>query len=254
MATVDMGERIRMGLLRACNIIHRDSIDTVIPQSDTVNDKVRIIGLFGLLAAVMYAARSYASSPESFSIWHEQGDGFVPANQLIPDTVDVSDYPTYPEYQQPENEVPMSSSGVNWKVNEYPKYAAMIADTERRLNIPADLLARLLYQESRYRPDVISGTNRSAVGAMGIAQFMPATAAEMHVDPLDPMAAIDAGGRYLKKMYDMFGDWSYALMAYNAGPGNIKAYIQTGKNAYGRPLKQETLDYVAQITADVPVA
>jgi soluble lytic murein transglycosylase-like protein len=150
----------------------------------------------------------------------------------------------------------------NYKVNEYPKYASAIRDAEISNNIPRDLLARMLYQESRYRKDVIEGTNRSPKGATGIAQFMPATAGDyglLQRDAagnivndlrLDPFASIAAAGRYLAALYRMFGNWRYALMAYNWGPGNVRKHIQ----GQGAPQPLETSQYVAQITADVPVA
>ncbi len=150
----------------------------------------------------------------------------------------------------------------SWKRNEYPKYASAINETERRYSIPTDLLGRLLFQESSYSPDIIYGVNRSPVGATGIAQFMPGTAKEMGL-PLvsvnyrgqvtqtyDPFASIDAAGRYLKRMYSMFNDWKLALMAYNWGPGHVQSWNQSGRG----PIPKETNKYVAQITADVPVA
>lgn len=141
----------------------------------------------------------------------------------------------------------------NWKVNEYPTYAAFIEQTERKYNIPRDLLARLLYQESRFRQDVITGQNRSTAGAVGIAQFMPATAAEMHIDRYDPWQSIDGAGAYLKRQYDRFHNWQHALMAYNWGPGNMSSYLRTGKGANGQPLPLETANYHSQILADVRI-
>lgn len=138
----------------------------------------------------------------------------------------------------------------SWKTGEYPKYASAISDAERRWNIPTDLLARVLYQESRYRADVIAGTNRSSVGAIGIAQFMPNTAAQYGVDPYNPFSSIDGAGHYLHDLYNMFGNWQSALMAYNWGPGNVQKYNQ-GQTV---TVPIETSQYVAQITADVPVA
>jgi soluble lytic murein transglycosylase-like protein len=151
--------------------------------------------------------------------------------------------------------------GMNYKVNEYPKYAAAIADAETRYGIPTDLLARLLYQESRYRTDIITGEKRSPVGAMGIAQFMPRTGEEYGLVDYsgstiiadrrtDPFASIDAAGRYLRMLYRMFNNWQSALMAYNWGPGNVAKYNRG--EAITVPL--ETSQYVAQITADVYVA
>lgn len=137
----------------------------------------------------------------------------------------------------------------SWKVREYPKYASAISEAERRYGLPTDLLGVTLYKESRYRPDVISGVNRSPVGALGIAQFMPGTAAELGINPLDPFASIDAAGKYLKRQYDNFHDWKTALMAYNWGPGNVANWL---KKTVRPPLNAETSDYVAFITANVP--
>lgn len=139
--------------------------------------------------------------------------------------------------------------GVNmWAQANVPaQYQQIIADTEQANGIPSGLLARLLYQESRFRPDIISGATRSPVGATGIAQFMPATAAQWGIDPNDPRQAIPAAGQYLLSLYRQFGSWSLALAAYNWGPGNVAR-----KGIAAAPA--ETRNYVAQITSDVPVA
>ncbi len=138
--------------------------------------------------------------------------------------------------------------GENWRVGEYPAYAAAIAATERAYGIPADLLARQLYQESHYRADIISGQKRSPAGAAGIAQFMPGTAGDYGVNPLDPLASIDAAGRYMRDLYRRFESWSDALAAYNWGMGNVAKW-----KAGERAMPSETVKYVAQITADVRV-
>lgn len=148
-----------------------------------------------------------------------------------------------------------------WKTNEYPKYAQAIADAETRYGILVDLLARVLYQESRYRADVIAGIKRNAVGALGIAQFMPDTGEQYGLvtkdaagrivrdDRVNPFASIDAAGRYLRALYAMFGNWESALMAYNWGPGNVLKYNR-GEHV---TVPIETSTYLAQITADVPI-
>lgn len=124
------------------------------------------------------------------------------------------------------------------------QYASAIAAAEDRAGLPRDLLARLLYQESRYRADIINGTTRSPVGALGIAQFMPATAAEMGIDPLNTMQAIDGAARYLARLYGSFGTWAEALAAYNWGAGNVRR-----KGLAVAP--RETRLYYSQILADV---
>ena len=123
-------------------------------------------------------------------------------------------------------------------------YAEKIAQVENAQGLPAGLLGRLLYQESRFRPDIISGKVKSPVGALGIAQFMPATAKDVGVDPLDSFASIDAAGRYLKKLYTLTGSWADALASYNWGVGNV---LRKGLGA----APTETKQYVAQISADV---
>lgn len=124
------------------------------------------------------------------------------------------------------------------------KYAATIAAAEIQHGLPRDMLARLLWQESRYREDIISGRVRSPVGAQGIAQFMPATARELGIDPLNPAQAINAAGLYLARLYRMFGNWSEALAAYNWGMGNVQR-----KGLGSAP--RETRNYYSQILADV---
>ncbi len=62
---------------------------------------------------------------------------------------------------------------------------------------------------------------RSAAGAVGLMQLMPATAAELGVtDLFDISQNVDGGVRYFRQLLDRFGnDTKLALAAYNAGPG-----------------------------------
>lgn len=127
------------------------------------------------------------------------------------------------------------------------KYAGMIAAAERAQGLPEGMLARLLFQECRWREDIITGRVRSKVGAMGMAQFMPATAAEMGIDPLDPAQAIPAAARYLARLYRSLGTWTKALAAYNWGIGNVNR-----KGIAAAPT--ETRLYYSQILGDVNAA
>ncbi len=96
--------------------------------------------------------------------------------------------------------------------------------------------------ELKYLPVIESALNPDAVsraGATGLWQFMLATATGegLEVNSLvdqrrDPYASSDAAARYLKKLYDIFGDWSLAIAAYNCGPGNVnKALRRAGTGA-----------------------
>ncbi|WP_223814203.1 lytic transglycosylase domain-containing protein [Roseicitreum antarcticum] len=102
----------------------------------------------------------------------------------------------------------------------------------RRHGIPEDLFLRLVHQESRWNTGAVS-----VKGAIGLAQLMPDTARLLAVDPTDPGQNLDGGARYLRMMYDRFGNWRLALAAYNAGPGAVE---QHG----GVPPFAETTQYV----------
>lgn len=129
-------------------------------------------------------------------------------------------------------------------------YRAAIAAAERRQGVPPLLLARLLYQESRYRADIISGQTQSSAGAVGIAQIVP----RWHpgVDPRDPFASIDYAALYLRQNFDRFGSWAKALAAYNAGPTRLAR--EAGSPSWLQRLPRETQNYVRAILGDVPAA
>ncbi len=104
-------------------------------------------------------------------------------------------------------------------------YGPTIQKAAEEYDIPVGILAALLEQESAYRPEIINGTTKSSAGALGIAQFMPGTAAEMGVNPLDPESAIPGAAKYLRHLMDTYGfDLKTAIYAYNAGPGTIQQY------------------------------
>lgn len=105
--------------------------------------------------------------------------------------------------------------------------------------LPVALFTRLIWQESRFRPRVVS-----PVGARGIAQFMPGTAAERGLeDPFDPMQALPASAGFLRELVDRFGNFGLAAAAYNGGPRRVSEWL-AGKGG----LPRETREYVVHIT------
>ena len=132
-----------------------------------------------------------------------------------------------PDLKQPNIKLEELSPGVtdvphDW---QYPPQAApyvlSIDAAEGRNSIPPRLLGRLLYEESRYRADIIDGSTVSSAGAVGIAQIVPYY--HPTVDPLDPYASIEYAARYLASLKRQFGSWDKALAAYNWGPGNSRS-------------------------------
>lgn len=132
------------------------------------------------------------------------------------------------------------------------QYLPLFRFVEDQIGLPRNLLVRLAQQESYFNP---LATNPS--GAQGMMQIIP----RWHpgVDPFKPEEAIPYAGKFLLDNFNRFGSWRAALAAYNWGPGNIKSALQRHGGSIDRVLSDaklvpiETRNYVAQITADVPV-
>ena len=134
-------------------------------------------------------------------------------------------------------------------------YMPIFEDALERYGLPLEL---------RYLPVIESALNPSAVsraGAAGLWQFMPGTGTQLGLElnslvdqRRDPYLSSDAGARYLKQLYDIFGDWSLAIAAYNCGPGNVAKAIRRangGKDFWEiyRFLPAETRGYVPAFIA-----
>jgi hypothetical protein len=108
--------------------------------------------------------------------------------------------------------------------------------------LPLSFFSNLIWQESRFAFKAVS-----PAGALGIAQFMPKTAAAMGLDdPFDPLQALPASARLLHQLYARYGNLGLAAAAYNAGEPIVNKWLRGGT------LPQETRNYVLTITG-VPV-
>ena len=106
-------------------------------------------------------------------------------------------------------------------------------------NLPVGFLTQLIWQESSFRPNVVS-----PAGAQGVAQFMPGTAQERGLqNPFDPEQAVPASAALLAELRDRFGNLGLAAAAYNGGPTRVATWL-AGKG--GLPF--ETENYVLSIT------
>jgi len=120
----------------------------------------------------------------------------------------------------------------------------MIESAARDHGLPVDFFARVIWRESRFKPDAIGPVTRSGQRAQGIAQFMPGTAAERRLlDPLNPVQALPKSAEFLQQLRGQFGNLGLAAAAYNAGPRRVREWLDgTG------PMPQETRSYVLAIT------
>ena len=97
-------------------------------------------------------------------------------------------------------------------------YEAIIQKAAKRHGVDAALVKAVIASESCYREMVVS-----YMGASGLMQLMPETAAELGVlDIFDPEENINGGTRYLSWLLKRYnGSFTHAIAAYNAGAGRI---------------------------------
>ena len=106
-------------------------------------------------------------------------------------------------------------------------------------DLPIPFFANLIWQESSFQSKTIS-----SAGALGIAQFIPETAIEHGLmNPFEPIQALFASGKLLRRLHQQFGNLGLAAAAYNAGPGRVNDWMGARKRLPG-----ETRAYVARIT------
>lgn len=121
-----------------------------------------------------------------------------------------------------------------------PYLCELIGQAARAHGLPEPFFARLIWKESRFDIGAVS-----PMGALGVAQFMPATAALRGLeDPLDPAQAIPASAALLAELRDEFGNLGLAAAAYNAGSGRVSRWLAGSSGLPG-----ETREYVQWITA-----
>jgi soluble lytic murein transglycosylase-like protein len=123
-------------------------------------------------------------------------------------------------------------------------YDSLIVQHAQAQGVRADLVRAVVQVESGYNPRAIS-----PVGAMGLMQLMPTTAASLGVKrPLDPVESIRGGTLYLRQLLDRFdGNEELALAAYNAGPEAVGRY---GNQV---PPYRETREYVRKVKTQTSV-
>jgi len=187
----------------------------------------------------------------------KQGNGFSPVVEAAPlDAADEVTFPVNPELKaQLSAELQTTKSDFPLVVNDYVagwisyftnsptghahllrsleragKYKDMIEKDLRDQGVPQDLIY-LAVAESGFQPQVVNAQS----GAGGMWQFMPYQGAYglqrngWFDERFDPEKSSLAYAKYMKELYQQFGDWYLAMAAYNWGPGNVqRAVMRTG--------------------------
>ncbi|MBY0406939.1 MAG: lytic transglycosylase domain-containing protein, partial [Rickettsiales bacterium] len=130
----------------------------------------------------------------------------------------------------------------------YPRPA-----TPKSTGLERPLTLAITRQESEFDPRA-----KSPSGALGMMQLLPSTAREVakkhkyayNVTKLyDPSFNMTLGSLYLKRLIDSYdGSYVLAIGAYNAGPGNVRKWMQ----AFGTP--ENNIDKAVNWIETVPFA
>ncbi len=105
------------------------------------------------------------------------------------------------------------------------KYDSLMKEYSKTIGWDWRLLASMIYQESRFRPE-----SNSWAGARGLMQLMPRTAKEFGAEnPDDPRQSIKAGTLYLNYLLEIWEDVpdsldkiKFMLASYNVGENHVK--------------------------------
>lgn len=147
----------------------------------------------------------------------------------------------------------------------YPKaYPFEVKVSSKKTGLSPSIIQGIMREESLFQSAVLS-----RAGAVGVMQLMPATARiqARHLnlnnfsveDLTNPQTNIMLGSGFFKRMIRLFNDQvPLAIMAYNAGPGNVKKWLRRNR---ALPLDEfveeipfsETRGYVKRVLRSIQV-
>jgi len=137
------------------------------------------------------------------------------------------------------------------------RYTPMMLRILDEHGLPRDLIYLSLV-ESGYNPHAYSWAR-----AMGLWQFIASTGRLYNLkrnwwmdERKDPVKSTHAACRFLKDLYQEFGNWELAMAAYNGGPGRVRRTIKQQKtnDFWKMKLRRQTMDYVPLIYAAAIIA
>lgn len=136
------------------------------------------------------------------------------------------------------------------------RHSDIIRQQAEEKNLPPELIAAVIYQESRFRP------RESSAGAVGLMQLLPSTAhfiagktggSKFTTEDLStPQINIQYGSWYLRWLLDHFDENEItALAAYNAGIGNVEKWLAESGDTHIQNIDDipfpETREYVKNV-------
>ncbi len=149
------------------------------------------------------------------------------------------------QIQAHETAISQQGSGLNNPVlppMTLPKsqYVAIAQQDAIAAGISPDLFCTADQQESGFNLNSVS-----PAGAVGIAQFLPGTAADLGINPWDPTQALRGAARLMANYaHNYGGDYAEALAAYNGGSGIVQYAVNNCGANWLNCLPLETRHYI----------
>jgi hypothetical protein len=120
------------------------------------------------------------------------------------------------------------------------QYVAIAQQDAIAVGISPDYFTRQINDESGFNPNSVSPS-----GAVGIAQFLPSTAAGMGINPWDPIQALRGAAQMMANYSHQFGgDYAKALAAYNGGTATVQYAVNNCSSNWLNCLPGETRHYI----------
>jgi hypothetical protein len=120
------------------------------------------------------------------------------------------------------------------------QYVAIAQQDAAAVGIPPDYFVRQINTESGFNPNAVS-----PAGAVGIAQFLPGTAAGLGINPWDPVQALRGAAQLMASYNKTYGgDYAKALAAYNGGSGTVQSAVNNCGASWMNCLPYQTRHYI----------
>jgi len=213
-----------------------------LPHRGEKNKMLRVLGVsLAWMVSVAWAGEYvYLKNGVKIEIDHHDREGdsiwlYTSGGIQNVDSAEVAKIePILPEGQQAAPAAPAKPRPVFRE-----KAKQLVEEAATKHGLDPDFVHAVAQSESNYEQRA-----RSPVGAIGIMQLMPGTAADLRANPYNAEQNVDAGVRLLRELllkYDKHPNGvALALAAYNAGPGAVQRYR-------GVPPYRETRTYVRRV-------
>jgi len=251
-------------ILRALPEVDRDQVEKFLRQFQDELKRGDVLDLAALKQAANLVlplldaqaeTRPYAAWLRTRLDYFEVAESFriqLPATNSAPDQP-----PKLPPNPSPAAE--RQAWRLKFSQTDWPKGASNLVSKLKPIfaaeNVPEQLVW-VAEVESSFNPEA-----RSPVGAAGLFQLMPETAKSLGLRrwPFDqryePEPSAQAAARYLKHLYDRFGNWQLALAAYNAGEGKVHGLLERSQtrsfDGIATELPAETQMFVPKVEATI---